>query len=279
MSGNLSACTIIVGGISIYVAKKSFKFLFLQKLTDLMEQLIPYFTFPVNILCAFIWALVCYFSWKNSRTSAIVRFFLSPSATISSISIFLISCMWIGLSGDRTFVHSIFFVAVLLHLQTVLLFVLFRGWKDINGKVRLRFVLNHAGLLLALGAAFWGNPDNEQLRMKLETDQISREAYRMDGSSTWLKDEIQLVDLDCQTYENGAPMQYSADIKVGETLVELKVNHPYSSGLGDNIYLTSVGDGHCVLEIVHEPWKYFALAGIIMMIAGAFLLFFKGPLS
>ena len=242
-----------------------------------MERIVAFLAFPVNLISALCWVLFCHYIWKNCKDSFILRFFLSPAATVSSILFFLLSCIWVGISGDITFVHSFVFILVLTYMQTVLLFVLFRGWKNRTGRLRVRFALNHAGLLIAVGSAFWGSPDSEQMRMKLETGQSSREAYRMDGSLAWLEDEIGLISLDCQTYENGVPMQYSAVISVGGESHEIKVNHPYSSGLSENIYLTSVGEGDCVLEIVYEPWKYFALAGILMMLAGAFLLFFKGP--
>lgn len=148
-----------------------------------------------------------------------------------------------------------------------------------SGRMRARFTLNHAGLLIALGAAFWGNPDNEELRLKLYVGESSDAAYRMDGSRTWLGEEIKLERIKTDTYEDGSPMQYYASLLVGDKPVEICVNHPYSSGMSESIYLVSSGDGNCVLQIVREPWRYFALAGIIMMIAGAFMMFIKGPKS
>ena len=244
-----------------------------------METIISCLAFPVNLVIALIWVLACHYSWKYAKGTILVRFLLSPAATISSVCAFLLSCIWIGITGDRTFVHTAFFIIVLLYIQTVLLFVLFRGCKNRTGNLRYRFALNHAGLLLALGSAFWGNPDNEQLRLKLEPGQTSQEAYRMDGSRTWLPQEIQLIDLNSIRYEDGTPMQYSADVRIGDEISRIEVNHPYSSGISKDIYLTSVSDGDCILEIVHEPWKYFALVGILMMLAGAFMLFVKGPRS
>jgi hypothetical protein len=34
---------------------------------------------------------------------------------------------------------------------------------------------------------------------------------------------------------------------------------------------------YCILEIVREPWKYLTVAGIVMLLAGALLLFIGGP--
>ena len=63
----------------------------------------------------------------------------------------------------------------------------------------------------------------------------------------------------------------------GAVPVRITVNHPYSVRLGEDIYLASASEGGCVFQIVREPWRYFALAGILMLLAGAFLLFIKGP--
>jgi hypothetical protein len=59
--------------------------------------------------------------------------------------------------------------------------------------------------------------------------------------------------------------------------VLLQVNDPYSVKIGEDVYLASVSARHCVLQIVREPWRYFALAGILMLLGGAFMLFINGP--
>ena len=244
-----------------------------------MEQFIRFFAFPLNLIFALLWLTSCLIAWRTRSKSAPVAFILSPFSVILSIVLFLGSCLWIGCSGDRGFVRTLFFILVFLYFQTVLLFVVFRGWKTRSGRMRVRFTLNHAGLLLALGAAFWGNPDNEELRMKLYVGETSDVAYRMDGGKTWLDKEIKLERIRTDIYEDGSPMQHSASLLIGDKPVEISVNHPYSSGMSENIYLASMGDGNCVLQIVREPWRYFALSGIIMMITGAFLMFIKGPKS
>ena len=53
--------------------------------------------------------------------------------------------------------------------------------------------------------------------------------------------------------------------------------------LGEDIYLTGydVTKGneseYCILQVVKQPWKYIIVAGILMMLAGAILLFINGP--
>ena len=34
---------------------------------------------------------------------------------------------------------------------------------------------------------------------------------------------------------------------------------------------------YCILQIVRQPWKYVMVTGILMMLAGAVLLFINGP--
>lgn len=236
-----------------------------------MDQFFEILGFPTNLLLAALWITICCFTWKR------VRFLVSPVAVISSILLFIGSSIWIGITGDVEFTHSIFFILVLLYLMTILLCVFLRGWKTPTGKIRYHFVLHHAGLLIAIGSAFWGYPDNQQMRMALAEGETSRTAYHMNGKHATLTDEITLIDIECERYEDGRPMQYTATISIDEQIHEIKVNHPLSRGISEDIYLVSAEDDYCILQIICEPWKYFALAGIIMMIAGSIILFIKGP--
>lgn len=237
-----------------------------------------FFAFPLNLLCALLWVVCWRWLWKNRPQNPVVRFIMSPAATISAIILLLAACLWIGFSGDRGFVESIIFVAVMLYVQTVLLMVTLRGWRRPGGVIRWRFLLLHAGLLLAVGAGFWGAPDSSELRMALGRGEVAETAYKLDGDVTGLGYSVKMVDYTVEYSESGAPSLYEAKISIdGDEPVVLSVNDPYSVALGEDIYLASVSDGFCVLQIVREPWRYFALAGIMMLLAGAFMLFIKGP--
>lgn len=243
-----------------------------------MNAFWSFFAFPLNLLMAVTWAVCWIWLWKNRPQSAPVRFIMSQSATVSAIALLLLSCLWIGLSGDRGFVGSVIFVIVLLYFQTVLLLVTMRGWRRSDGKIRWRFLLIHAGLLLAVGAGFWGTPDSSELRLALNRGEEAETAYEMDGNLTGLGYKISMKDYDVEYSDEGVPSAYHAILAVdGVDPVTLSVNDPYSVNLGEDIYLASVSDEFCILQIVREPWKYFALAGILMLIAGAFMLFIKGP--
>ena len=243
-----------------------------------MQGTWTFFAFPLNLLLASIWAAGWILLWRGKPQSKIIRFILSPGATISSLLLLVISCFWIGLSGQRDFVESVSFVIILLYVQTVLMLVTARGWKTPSGVIRWRFLLLHAGLLLAVGAGFWGAPDSYEMRVALERGHETQTAYNMDGSLTSLGYELHLNDYNVVFSDNGKPVHYDASVSIdGSTPVEISVNSPYSVSLGEDIYLAGVSETHCILQIVKEPWRYFALTGVIMLLAGAFLLFIKGP--
>ena len=243
-----------------------------------MNEIWTFFAFPLNFLTAALLMLCLVWLRKLYPEGAVMRFLHSPAATISAISLLVLACLWIGFTGDRSFVESVIFVADLLYVQTVLFLITLRGWRRASGEVRWRFLFLHLGLMLAIGAGFWGSPDSSEYRMRIQVDESSREAVTLDAARVVLPYEITLHDLSTEYSEDGTPNHYEAYLSVnGSKPVKLMVNHPYNVKFGEDIYLASVSENSCVLQIVREPWRYFALAGIVMILAGAFLLFINGP--
>lgn len=248
-----------------------------------------FFAFPLNLIFLAVWVVGCVLLWTHCRKSLLVRFFLAPSATFVSIGLFLALCLVIGFTGLRSLSGSWISVLISLLLQTVLLFVIMRGWRRQTasgarlGSIRWRFLLLHVGLLVAVGSAFWGAPDTQTLRMKSYVGEPSREAYFMDGRQTWLPYEVTLLDFDVEEYDNGVPSAYKAVVEVDGVSADIEVNDPYVRGFGENVYLVGydaamgADSSYCILEIVREPWKYLTVAGIVMLLAGAVLLFVGGP--
>lgn len=248
-----------------------------------------FFAFPLNLILALLWYGVMWWLFKDRRKSIVTRFMLSGPATFISIGSFLILALVVGCTGIRSLVYTWPSVAVMLFFQTVLFFVIMRGWRMPTatgarlGAVRWRFLLNHAGLLLAVASAFWGAPDSETLRVMAIRDVAVKEAYRKDGTSVWLLYDLTLRAFDVETYDDGTPSMYKAEVSVGDDEVMLQVNSPYSRSLSEDIYLVGydaaegTDSGYCILEVVREPWKYAAVAGTIMMITGAVLMFIGGP--
>ena len=242
-----------------------------------MSGTCTFFAFPLNLLLASMWMIGWIWLYRNRRECSLIRYMLSPIATLSSVVLLLAACLLIGFSGNREFVQSLVFVVLLLYLQTVLFLVILRGWRRPDG-VRWRFLLIHAGFLLAVGAGFCGAPDSSEARVKMGRGETVREASSLDGGRVVLPYELSLEDYCVEVSDNGKPVHYEAFINIdGQEPVSVTVNHPYRVRFGEDIYLTSVSDSGCVLQIVREPWRYFALAGILMLLAGAFMLFIKGP--
>lgn len=245
-----------------------------------------FFSFPLNVILFLVWAVSAGMTWKYRKNSWFVRFMLSPAATISSIALLLITCLIIGLTGYRWMTETWAFALLLLYFQTVLIFVIFRGWRrpaDAHGqagKFRWRFTLLHVGILLAAASAFWGAPDTRTLRLQAYQDIPVHEAYHMDGRTEWLDYEVRLDGFSVTDGPDGVPSDYEALLTVGDKTVVLKVNHPFNIRFGEDLYLSgydTVSQGYCILQIVREPWRYGALAGIMMMLSGAVLLFIGGP--
>ena len=141
---------------------------------------------------------------------------------------------------------------------------------------------NHTGLWLALFAGFLGSSDTQTLRIPLYKGEPKHEAFDMNGASYYLDYDMELNSFAVEYYPNGRPSRFSANVRLGNENVLLEVNHPYSYRLGEDVYLTGYDvtkgneSNYCILQVVKQPWKYVMVAGILMMLAGAVLLFING---
>ena len=237
------------------------------------------FRFPLNILVVALWVAMLAMLYRDRTTNACARFMLSSMGTWVSLAMVVAMGIVLGLEREpsTTAWPTVF---LLLFVQSQLLFIILRGWRNRQG-IRWRFCLTHIGLLLALGAGFWGAPDREQLRTAVH-HYPSNEAYTMAGAHRFLPYTIELKDISIQQSASGAPTHYEAQLMVDGKVVTLKVNHPYARTLSEKIYLVSFatspyGERYAVIEIVNEPWQWVSATGIVMLIAGATLLFIQGP--
>lgn len=237
------------------------------------------FRFPLNIVVLALWILLLAMMYRDRANNVCARFMLSREATWLSLAMVVAIGIALGLQRNPSStawptVCSLLFV--LSHLQLVIL----RGWRNQKG-IRWRFCLTHIGLFLALGAGFWGAPDREQLRTPVHR-YPSNEAYTMEGAERRLPYTLELKDFCIEQSENGTPTHYEAQVMVDGTVVTLRVNHPYARTISEKIYLVSFstspsGERYAIVEIVSEPWQWLSATGIILLIAGAMLLFIQGP--
>ncbi|MBR5835473.1 MAG: cytochrome c biogenesis protein ResB [Bacteroidales bacterium] len=244
------------------------------------------FSFPVNLVLFLLWGLSVVLMWSSRRKSGFVRFMLSSGATYLAVGIFLVICLVIGITGCRWITTTWPFVIFMLYFQSVLAYVILRGWREATatgarlGAVRWRFLFLHAGLLVTIGFAYWGAPDTATYRMQAFKDVPVYEAYDDDGNVKWLDYSLTLEDFTVSYGADGIPSDYRAVVSVDGEKTELRVNHPCYLGFGEDLYLTSYDTSageYCVLQVVREPWRYGALVGIVMMLIGAFMLFVGGP--
>ena len=235
----------------------------------------PYqiFASPLNILSLVLWLVLIVRAYRNRANSRFARLMLSRGATWLSLAVMALIGIVLGL--QRVPASTSWLVVVgLLFVFTHLAFVILRGWRDRNG-IRLRFILTHIGLWLALGAGFWGAPDREQMRLAVDSN-ATNQAYTMAGAVRILPYELRLESLTIE------PTNYEARVAINDEIVSLRVNHPYNYTLSQKIYLASVSDAnagaeYAIIEIVDEPWQWLSMAGIVMLILGGVLLFVRGP--
>lgn len=240
------------------------------------------FAFPLNIVCIALWLTLVLVLYKNRQNILVAQSLLSMRATWLSLAVMVAVGIYLGLqrqpnSGSWPIVIGVLFV--LTHLA----FIILRGWRSGRG-IRWRFTLLHVGLFITLAAGFWGAPDREQLRTVLLEAKPTNIAYHTNGTASSLDYQLELKHLKAEYTENGMPTHFEAEVLIDRESVMLTVNHPYNRTLGEKVYLVSVGNDHnsnnqpyCIVEIVREPWQWASLAGIVMLLAGAVMLFVRGP--
>lgn len=239
------------------------------------------FAFPLNIAIIALWLAIVGVLYKNRSNLAVAKSLLSIRATWLSLGSMVATGIYLGLEREPSSTSWLVVAGVLFTLTHLLLITL-RGWRTPGG-IRWRFTLLHVGLILALGAGFWGAPDREQLRMALVENKPTETAYHINGTATRLDHAIMLRSLNAEYNESGMPTYFDATLEIENELVTLRVNHPYNKTLSEKIYLVSVGQSpdngspYCVVEIVREPWQWLSLTGIVMLLVGAVMLFIRGP--
>lgn len=265
-----------------------------------------FFEFPLNIILGAIWVYSIYtLVHNNNSESNISKVIVSPKTTAFSLFLFICGTLVIGLFpqmsavdaenesgllgrlGFYNFMSSWIFVSILFILLSHLAAITIRGFKS-RKKKRWRFLLNHAGVWIALFGGFMGSSDIVTARIPVFFESENNEAQTMEGQHFYLDYNMQLIDFNVEHYQNGMPKSYVAEVKISDrkngesSQVSLEVNHPHEYNFGEDIYLVSYDTRsdkpqYCILQIVRQPWKHVQLIGIIMTIAGAIGMFIGGP--
>ena len=237
---------------------------------------VGFFAFPMNVVVAALWLLALAELYRHRRESAVAKYLLSPSATYLSLALAAVCGVAAGIMAELP-TRQWWFVTALFFVMSHLVLVTLRGWRNAEG-VRWRFLLNHAGLLMTLGAGFWGAPDIEELRLPLIEGRPTSDAYVREGRSVPLGYEMSLLDFEAEYYDNGTPSDFAALVDIAGREVTLRVNSPHRHRLGEDIYLVShekdlAGRSHCIVQIVRDGWAPIMAFGVVLMLAGAALMF------
>lgn len=258
-----------------------------------------FFAFPMDLTVALLWMALIWYGYREYPTTPLVRELLTPAATFWVTGWFMAGCLVMGLLpqlsaseaaaregvlaalGCYNFMSSwIFVTGLALLLSNLGLVTVRRAFR--HGKNRWRFVLNHAGLWIALFAGFIGSASEQTLRIQVFRTIPNNEAYTVQGGREYLDRPLQLADFKTEYYANGVPRSFIAEVLLDGKPVHLEVNSPYSDRWGEDYYLASYDTQspepqYCIVQIVREPMKYIMLAGIVMMLCGGILLFLNGP--
>ena len=148
------------------------------------------------------------------------------------------------------------------------------------------FLLNHAGLLIALTTATVGNADMERLRMIAVVGEPEWRAMTDKGFMKELPLTIELKSFIMETYDDGSPRRFASELEIttkkGKSLsATVDVNKPIEVE-GWKIYQYGYDpqagsmSQMSILELVRDPWLPAVYTGIYMMLGGALCMFVFG---
>lgn len=239
----------------------------MTKISDLLTIDYSIFAFPSGLaLGAAVVALLYVVERRWGRCKAVERA-RSPHA----------ACLLLGLTAAYVvaggllpaladFSSSWPFVTLLSALEMHLVLVIIHRLRSFHFRRDLAFILVHAGLWLALFSGMAGAADTRKTDIFVTVQPAGRSPRLLS------------FDID-RNPADGSPIQYSATVVMDGDTIGVAVNSPYSASIADDIYLvdfdTDMATGevtYCVLQNVHQPWKYPLLAGIVMLLTGTLAL-------
>ena len=167
------------------------------------------FQYPINLLFGIFYMVCMIVLHLNKKKSAAIRWLSGMEASITSIVAFLVMVLIMGVTaqtpqgatveekdfltnlGFRQLTNSWSFVLIFLYMLTVLLLTTLR--KTLKYKTgNIGFLLNHAGLSIALWGAILGSGDLQRLHMVTQTGTPEWRATDSKGNITELPLAIQL---------------------------------------------------------------------------------------
>lgn len=240
-----------------------------------------FFAFPVNAALLLVGGVALWVLHRERPGSAAARLLAAPATTFLLIAVALATFLALGLV-QRPAPASWWFFFLLSALAAHLFFVILRGLRR-GRPLRLRFALNHVGLLFVLVGGFAGGADTAQWRVRVSGEGETYEAVAPDGGRIRLRQGLRLDRFTVAYDDRGVPECFEARIRVDGREELLRVNEPCALSWSDDLYLLDYErvaadeePRYCILEVVRQPWKLLQRIGVWMLIAGAVLLFAQG---
>lgn len=236
------------------------------------------FAFPVNVAVLLALTGGLYVLNRERRNSRWTAALASGYAGVAAILLAALCCLVIACFPACEWQRSWVFLAVLL----LLLANLFLAVLRYRGRFRIRFYLNHAGLFLLIAALAFGAADMRRMRAAVNVGESIDRAYTEEGAVRSLGYTLVVEDFEAEFYDNRTPSDFRAVVSVGDDRRTIRVNHPWHKSWKEDVYLTGYDteagrdSAYCILEFVVQPWKYVALTGLLLFMAGAFALVWGG---
>ena len=225
------------------------------------------FAFPVGFALGAAGLSIVYVvehEWGQHKSVAVVR---SPKASRLLLGLTATFTVAGGLVPQFAgFTTSWPFVALLAALEMHLSLVIIHKLRTFRFRRDLSFMLVHIGLWLALFSGMAGAGDTRKSDILVPAQAVA-------PSPRLLSFQIDRNPAD------GSPVQYSAEVMMNGDTIRLAVNSPYHASMTEDLYLvdfnTNMMTGevdYCILQKVHQPWKYPMLTGIVSLLAGTIIM-------
>ena len=252
------------------------------------------FAWPVNIAVLAVFVIAALIGTALSRRYSPLRFLATLPAAVPAICYGMALTMIMGLTrqtADGTWLSDMLtfwpFVLTYSYIAFILALTTLRRLRRLRHPrlSDIAFVLNHAGLLIALLAGTLGNPDMRQLKIITNLNAPERRAMDEEQRIVQMSIAIKLDRFIMETYPDGSPRRFASEVSIidrdGKNVqATVEVNRPVRIGswkLYQYGYDTKAGAESriSILELVQDPWLPAVYAGIFMMLGGALLMFFQ----
>ena len=256
------------------------------------------FAWPTNAITLSIFVVLIVLAHFFSKHSVALQYLSSVHASVSTLVYALALTIVMGLTRQKeegTWFSNMLtfwpFVLIYAKMAFILGMVTLKRLNAMFSKNsphrfslhNLAFILNHAGLFIAIVCATLGNADIRRLKMITATHTLQWRAIDEQMRVMDMPIAIELKRFIMEEYDDGTPKRFASDIEIvtrtgKDFCATVDVNHPvkvdgwkiyqfdYDADLGSKSQTS-------ILAFVRDPWLPSVYVGIFMMLAGALLMF------